>query len=146
MKPTNSRATVALRRAPSFRRCHALSLLFEWRDFFAAIDALELIGRDSRIFQAHRAIDDFTLDVERVLGGVAPHLMVTDPPYGVNYDPAIVAQGGRVITIQADVADPDAVAQQSIASSREYAGANVEIRRVLTQTQALDHPIFCQNR
>ena len=25
-------------------------------------------------------------DVERVLGGVAPHLMVTDPPYGVNYD------------------------------------------------------------
>jgi hypothetical protein len=26
--------------------------------------------------------------VERVLGGVAPHLMVTDPPYGVNYDPA----------------------------------------------------------
>jgi amidase len=57
-----------------------------------------------------------------------------------------VAQGGRVITIQADVADPDAVAQQSIASSREYAGANVEIRRVLTQTQALDHPIFCQNR
>ena len=36
-------------------------------------------------------------DVERVLGGVAPHLMVTDPPYGVNYDPAIVAQGGRVI-------------------------------------------------
>ena len=25
-------------------------------------------------------------DVGRVLGGVAPHLMVTDPPYGVNYD------------------------------------------------------------
>jgi DNA modification methylase len=24
-------------------------------------------------------------DVERVLGGVEPHLMVTDPPYGVNY-------------------------------------------------------------
>ena len=23
-------------------------------------------------------------DVARVLGGVAPHLMVTDPPYGVN--------------------------------------------------------------
>jgi hypothetical protein len=29
MKPTNSRATVALRRAPSFRRYHALSLLFD---------------------------------------------------------------------------------------------------------------------
>ena len=27
-------------------------------------------------------------DVERVLAGVTPHLMVTDPPYGVNYDPA----------------------------------------------------------
>src|SRR5947209_16656399 len=27
-------------------------------------------------------------DVEHVLGGVAPHLMVTDPPYGVSYDPA----------------------------------------------------------
>lgn len=25
--------------------------------------------------------------VERVLGGVRPHLMVTDPPYGVEYDP-----------------------------------------------------------
>jgi hypothetical protein len=25
-------------------------------------------------------------DVERVLGGVEPHLMVTDPPYGVEYD------------------------------------------------------------
>src|SRR6266481_4297850 len=26
-------------------------------------------------------------DVERVLGVVEPHLMVTDPPYGVRYDP-----------------------------------------------------------
>src|SRR6202030_3874782 len=26
-------------------------------------------------------------DVERVLGGVEPHLMVTDPPYGVEYEP-----------------------------------------------------------
>ena len=26
-------------------------------------------------------------DVERVLGGVQPNVMVTDPPYGVNYDP-----------------------------------------------------------
>jgi DNA modification methylase len=29
-----------------------------------------------------------TTDVERVLGGVEPHLMVTDPPYGDEYDPA----------------------------------------------------------
>jgi DNA modification methylase len=40
-------------------------------------------------------------DVERVLGGVAPHLMVTDPPYGVDYDPdwrnrVIRANGTRV--------------------------------------------------
>src|SRR5947209_19623248 len=34
-------------------------------------------------------------DVERVLGGVAPHHMVTDPPYGVNYDPAWRNQAGR---------------------------------------------------
>lgn len=27
------------------------------------------------------------LVVEKALGGVKPHLMVTDPPYGVNYDP-----------------------------------------------------------
>jgi DNA modification methylase len=27
-------------------------------------------------------------DVERALDGVAPHLMVTDPPYGVSYDPS----------------------------------------------------------
>ena len=27
-------------------------------------------------------------DVARLLGGVRPHLMVTDPPYGVSYDPA----------------------------------------------------------
>ncbi len=36
-------------------------------------------------------------DVERVLGGVAPHLMVTDPPYGVNYDPAWRNRAGRSI-------------------------------------------------
>jgi hypothetical protein len=26
-------------------------------------------------------------DVERVLDGAEPHLMVTDPPYGVSYTP-----------------------------------------------------------
>jgi hypothetical protein len=36
-------------------------------------------------------------DVARVLGGVVPHLMVTDPPYGVNYDPAWRNQAGRSI-------------------------------------------------
>lgn len=28
------------------------------------------------------------VDVERLLAGVKPHLMVTDPPYGVEYDPS----------------------------------------------------------
>jgi DNA modification methylase len=27
-------------------------------------------------------------DVERLLGGVKPHLMISDPPYGVHYDPS----------------------------------------------------------
>jgi hypothetical protein len=33
-------------------------------------------------------------DVERALNGVAPHLMVTDPPYGVSYDPSWRADAG----------------------------------------------------
>ena len=46
---------------------------------------------DLWIMGRHRLLcGDSTIatDVERVLGGVTPHLMVTDPPYGVNYDPA----------------------------------------------------------
>src|SRR5512133_1632243 len=44
---------------------------------------LSLLGR-------HRLLcGDSTVatDVERVLGGVEPHPMVTEPPYGVEYDP-----------------------------------------------------------
>lgn len=33
-------------------------------------------------------------DVKKVLGGVEPHLMVTDPPYGVEYDPGWRATAG----------------------------------------------------
>jgi DNA modification methylase len=33
-------------------------------------------------------------DVDRALGGVKPHLMVTDPPYGVEYDPEWRAEAG----------------------------------------------------
>ena len=36
-------------------------------------------------------------DVERVLSGIEPHLMVTDPPYGVNYDPARRNEAGRSV-------------------------------------------------
>ena len=32
-----------------------------------------------------------------MLGVVSPHLMVTDPPYGVNYDPAWRNQAGRSV-------------------------------------------------
>jgi DNA modification methylase len=35
-----------------------------------------------------------TADVKKVLGAVQPHLMVTDPPYGVEYDPAWRARAG----------------------------------------------------
>jgi ParB-like chromosome segregation protein Spo0J len=34
-------------------------------------------------------------DVGKVLGAVRPHLMVTDPPYGVNYDPAWRADANK---------------------------------------------------
>jgi DNA modification methylase len=40
------------------------------------------------------------IDVERALGGVEPHLMVTDPPYGVNYDPAWRNEAGRSVNTQ----------------------------------------------
>lgn len=44
---------------------------------------------DLWVLGSHRLLcGDSTIatDVERVLGGVRPHLMVTDPPYGVVYD------------------------------------------------------------
>lgn len=57
---------------------------------------------DLWILGEHRLICGDATDkatVERVLAGHAPHLMVTDPPYGVNYDPswrASASAKGRV--------------------------------------------------
>ena len=39
-----------------------------------------------------------TDDVAKVLDGVEPHLMVTDPPYGVDYDPAWRNKAGAAAT------------------------------------------------
>jgi DNA modification methylase len=55
------------------------------------------ITGDVWILGRHRIIcGDATnaTDVEKVLAGVKPHLMVTDPPYGVEYDPQWRATAG----------------------------------------------------
>jgi DNA modification methylase len=56
---------------------------------------------DLWILGSHRLLcGDATVptDVERVLGGVKPLLMVTDPPYGVEYDPAWRNNAGAAAT------------------------------------------------
>ncbi len=56
---------------------------------------------DLWILGPHRLICGDATDavtVARVLGGVMPHLMVTDPPYGVAYDPAWRNQAGAART------------------------------------------------
>ena len=55
---------------------------------------LWLLGR-------HRLLCGSSTDpaaVARLLGGVRPHLMATDPPYGVSYDPAWRARAGAGAT------------------------------------------------
>src|SRR3984893_11669882 len=56
---------------------------------------LDHLDKAKQAFGSHRQLEN--LGTERSLGGVAPHLMVTDPPYGVNYDPAWRNQVGRSI-------------------------------------------------
>jgi hypothetical protein len=52
---------------------------------------------DVWVLGRHRLVSGDATDadsVARCLNGVAPHLMVTDPPYGVEYDPAWRAKAG----------------------------------------------------
>ena len=51
---------------------------------------LWLLGSHRLICGDSRSAEDAT----RLLAGVKPHLMVTDPPYGVSYDPAWRARAG----------------------------------------------------
>lgn len=49
------------------------------------------VAGDVWILGKHRLVcgsSTVATDVEKALNGVKPHLMVTDPPYGVEYDPA----------------------------------------------------------
>jgi DNA modification methylase len=60
------------------------------------VEPVSLSG-DLWILGRHRLLcGDSTVgaDVRRLLGGVKPHLMVTDPPYGVQYDPSWRAAAG----------------------------------------------------
>ncbi len=53
-------------------------------------DPVSRLG-DAWVLGRHRLVCGDSTDadtVERALAGVRPHLMVTDPPYGVGYDPA----------------------------------------------------------
>ncbi len=57
--------------------------------------------RDVWLLGRHRLVCGDSTDpatVERALAGVRPHLMVTDPPYGVDYDPAWRNRAGLGIT------------------------------------------------
>jgi DNA modification methylase len=60
------------------------------------VEPVSLTG-DLWILGRHRLLcGDGTVgaDVRRLLGGVQPHLMVTDPPYGVSYEPGWRAAAG----------------------------------------------------
>lgn len=55
----------------------------------APVDPVSVLG-DLWVLGRHRILcgsSTVATDVGRVLGDVKPHLMVTDPPYGVNYEP-----------------------------------------------------------
>jgi hypothetical protein len=73
--------------------CELLNL--KRRQVFRLLAGLKHGGAASLVSRRRGAID-----VERALGGVEPHLMVTDPPNGVNYDPAWRNEAGRSVNGQ----------------------------------------------
>jgi hypothetical protein len=61
------------------------------------------LGYDFRIVTARNEwLYEVKSALDEVLGDAKPHLMVTDPPYGVSYDPAWRNEAGRALdgTIQ----------------------------------------------
>jgi DNA modification methylase len=65
---------------------------------------------DVWILGRHRVICGDSTDplvVDVVLAGVRPHLMVTDPPYGVNYDPAWRNRAGISATERTGIVEND---------------------------------------
>ena len=65
-------------------------------------EAVTVLG-DVWLLGRHRLVCGDSTDagvVEAVLGGVKPHLMVTDPPYGVDYDPAWRSAPGVAASIR----------------------------------------------
>ena len=65
-------------------------------------------------------------DVGKLLAGIKPHLMITDPPYGVNYDPAWRKRAGVNLNARklGKVANDDR-AEIGRASCRERVYSNV---------------------
>jgi DNA modification methylase len=65
---------------------------------------------DVWVLGRHRIVCGDSTDpatVEAVLAGVCPHLMVTDPPYGVNYDPAWRNRAGISTTQRTGLVEND---------------------------------------
>ena len=65
-------------------------------------------------------------DVERLLGGARPRLMVTDPPYGVNYDAAWRDRAFADGQLNYDAASPGRVSGDAM---RSYGNASGSTRR-----------------
>ena len=73
-------------------------------------------------------------DVNNVLGDVSPHLMVTDPPYGVDYDPTWRAIAG----VNQNKKRLGKVANEGIRSARGGAWHASSVSNLLARAQRLN--------